>query len=133
MLFGAAIPGQKGPNHLNTRWPSYWAECFAAHDYLPLDVVRARIWGDDDLLVHYRQNPILFVRNDLYERAVGRALEMAPPPLAALDRVHPSLFTLRPNARADPEAPGLRLRIRLAAGIPRAVVRRLRGGSRPNR
>lgn len=131
VLFGAAIPGQKGPNHLNTRWPSYWAECFAAHDYLPLDVVQARVWGDDDLLVHYRQNPLLFVRKDLYDRAVGRALEMAPPPLASLDRVHPSLFTLRSDARAALDAPGLRQRIRLAAGIPGAVIRRLRGGRRP--
>jgi len=126
VLFGAAIPGQKGPNHLNTRWPSYWAECFAVHDYLPLDVVRGRVWGDDDLLVHHRQNPILFVRDDLYERALRRALEMGPPPLAALDQVHPSLRMMQSTARADLDAPGLRLRMRLAAGIPRAAIRRLR-------
>jgi SAM-dependent methyltransferase len=129
VLFGAAIPGQKGPNHLNTRWPSYWAECFAAHGYLPLDVVRARVWGDDDLLVHHRQNPLLFVREDLYDRAVGRALEMAPPPLAALDRVHPAVYARRSKERPRLDTPGLRLRVRLAAGIPRAVVRRLRGAS----
>lgn len=53
--------------------------------------------GDDELLVHYRQNPILFVRDDAYDTAARRALALAPPPLAALDQVHPWLFTMRLN------------------------------------
>ncbi len=132
VLFGAAIPGQRGPNHFNTRWLSHWAACFAAHGYQPLDVIRHRVWGDDELLVHYRQNPILFVRDDAYEAAVRRALALPPPPLAALDQVHPWLYTLRSNESRAAAAPGLGHRIRLAAGIPGAALRRLWGpGSRP--
>jgi SAM-dependent methyltransferase len=125
VLFGAAIPGQEGPNHLNTQWPSMWAACFAAHRYRPLDVVRPRVWGDADLKVHYRQNPVLFVRDDCYDRAAERALAMAPPSLVALDQVHPYLFTKRSDALRAAREPRLRRRIRLALGIPTAAVRQL--------
>lgn len=131
VLFGAAIPGQRGPNHLNTRWPSYWAACFAAHGYQPLDVIRPRVWGDDEILAHYRQNPIVFVRDDAYDTAARRARALAPPPLAALDQVHPWLFTMRSNEWRAVAAPGLGRRMRLAAGIPSAAIRRLRGRASP--
>jgi SAM-dependent methyltransferase len=126
VLLAAAIPGQRGPNHVNTQWPSHWARHFADHGYRPLDVVRPRIWGDDDLLVHYRQNPILFVHDDEYEQAARRALALTSPPLEALDLVHPSLFRrCRDELRAHSEPPGLRDRVQLAAGVPRALLRRL--------
>ena len=130
VLFGAAIPGQKGPNHLNEQWLSVWAECFAAHRYRPLDVVRPRVWGDDDLRVPHRQNPVLFVREDLYDRAARRALTTEPPSLAALDQVHPALFTARSNALRTALEPHVRRRVRLAAGIPSAAIRQLRSRRR---
>jgi SAM-dependent methyltransferase len=127
VLFGAALPGQKGPNHLNTQWPSYWARCFAEHGYRPLDVIRARVWGDDDLLVHYRQNPILFVRDDVYDNAAARAAALPPPPLTALDQVHPLVSTRQAQELRAGSAPiGLRRRMQIAAGIPRAIVQRFR-------
>jgi hypothetical protein len=127
VLFAAAIPGQEGPNHLNTQWPSRWAECFAAHDYHPLDVVRPRVWGDDSLLVHHRQNPVLFVRDDFYDTAARRALALAPPPLAALDQVHPVSWATRSDAlRKARKPPGLRQRLRFALGIPSAAARHFR-------
>lgn len=131
VLFGAAIPGQRGPNHLNTQWPSFWAACFATHGYRPLDVIRHRVWGDDELLVHYRQNLILFVRDDAYDAAAARARALAPLPLAALDQVHPSLYTVRSNEWRAAVAPGIRRRAQLAAGLPSAVLRRLRGPGSP--
>lgn len=126
VLFGAAIPGQRGPNHLNTQWPSYWAACFAAHGYRPLDVIRPRVWGDDELLVHYRQNVILFVRDNAYDSAAVRALALAPSPGGALDLVHPSLFTSRSNELRAALTLGLRRRVRIAAGIPSAAVMKAR-------
>jgi SAM-dependent methyltransferase len=133
VLFGAAIPGQKGPNHLNEQWLSVWAECFAAHDYRPLDVVRPLVWGDDNLRVPHRQNPVLFVHKDCYDRAAGRARTTEPPSLAALDQVHPALFTARSNALRTALEPPVRRRVRLAAGIPSAAIRRLRSLLRRNR
>ncbi len=126
VLLGAAIPGQKGPNHLNTRWPSYWSECFAEHGYRPLDFVRARVWGDEDLLIPVRQNPILFVREDVYEAVAQRVVALPAPPSAALDQVHPVLFAIQSRDLRNAEYPGLRDRIRLAAGIPGAAFRRFR-------
>jgi SAM-dependent methyltransferase len=126
VLLGAAIPGQQGPNHLNTRWTSYWAACFDAHGFLPLDVVREQVWNDPALLLPVRQNPVLFVREDCYERAAQRALALPPTAENALDRVHPDLYAEYVRASRGPEAFGVRDRVRLAAGIPGAAVRRLR-------
>jgi hypothetical protein len=127
VLLGAALPGQKGPNHLNTQWPSYWAQHFATHGFRPLDVVRPRVWGDDDIRDVYRQNPILFVRADRYEAAAARAAALPPPPATALDLVHPFTYEQQSKKlRAALRPPGLRSRVRIAAGIPRAAWERFR-------
>ena len=35
VFFSAAVPGQRGANHVNEQWPSYWAKLFAAHGMRP--------------------------------------------------------------------------------------------------
>ncbi len=95
VLLGAAIPGQKGPNHVNERWPSEWAADFARHGYQPIDCIRPRVWSDSALLVHYRQNPVLFVHERGLAEARARAANLPQPGPAALDLVHPQLY-LRP-------------------------------------
>ena len=37
VLFGAAIPGQGGPGHVNEQRQSWWAALFARHGYVPVD------------------------------------------------------------------------------------------------
>jgi hypothetical protein len=38
VLFGAAIPGQGGVNHINEQWQSYWVAKFSRHQlYAPKD------------------------------------------------------------------------------------------------
>jgi SAM-dependent methyltransferase len=118
ILLGAAIPGQKGPNHVNERWPSEWADDFARHGYQPIDCIRPRVWGDSALLVHHRQNPVLFVHEDGLAEARARAAKLPQPSSAALDLVHPQFF-LRPPPRDDSM---LTLRQHLAQ-IPGAFVR----------
>jgi SAM-dependent methyltransferase len=56
VLFSAAIPWQGGTDHLNEQWPSYWADKFAAHGYVPVDSLRARIWNTWEIAWWYRQN-----------------------------------------------------------------------------
>ncbi len=94
-LFSAAAPGQGGTNHLNEQWPSYWAGHFARHGYALIDCLRDRIWRDQRIDWWYRQNLLLFVRQD-------RAAQFAAAPpkgmAAALDRVMP--YALR--FAADP-------------------------------
>ena len=117
VLFSAAIPGQTGPGHINERWPSYWADLFAKHDYFPVDEIRPAVWRRDDVVFWYRQNVILYLRRDRLPA------DYAPPRL--LDVVHPELLNQRIqyiNARPLISA-------REAASIlARSVWRRLSGG-----
>lgn len=81
VLFSAALPGQSGPGHINEQWPSYWAGLFEKHRYFPLDVVRPVIWHRDEIVFWYRQNLLLYVREDRLPPNYVR------PPL--LDVAHP--------------------------------------------
>jgi SAM-dependent methyltransferase len=65
VLFSAATPGQDGDGHQNEQLPSYWAEHFIRHRYVPLDVIRPVVQFDQRVEVWYRTNVILYVR---YER-----------------------------------------------------------------
>lgn len=67
VLFGAAIPGQDdlhgGTGHITLRWPSFWAEKFAAHGMYPDDCVRRAFWtSHPDVTFHYPQNALLYRR-----------------------------------------------------------------------
>jgi SAM-dependent methyltransferase len=103
VLFSAAIPLQGGTNHLNEQWPDYWVELFGAHDYLPIDFIRGRIWSNPQVEWYYAQNTLLFARpeclgnNDelsrLYQHTNQQHLSM----------VHPTRF-LQPFACGVPDA-----------------------------
>ena len=58
------IPRKQGVRHLNERWPDYWAELFRAKGYVVLDIVRRKIWDDPNIPVWYRQNILVFVKED---------------------------------------------------------------------
>jgi SAM-dependent methyltransferase len=64
VLFSAAIPYQRGPNHVNEQWPNYWAEKFSRFRYCPLDFIRYPIWYESQVLWWYRQNVMLYVDYD---------------------------------------------------------------------
>jgi SAM-dependent methyltransferase len=92
VLFSAAIPRQGGTQHLNEQWPEYWAALFRARDYLPIDCIRGRIWGSEQVEWYYAQNLLLFakgscIREDLDLR---REYEKTNPQQLAL--VHPIRF-----------------------------------------
>ena len=99
ILFSAAIPLQEGVNHLNEQWPDYWAQKFRARGFLPVDVIRKKIWGRDDIPVWYRQNILLFcteqflARNDTLNEAYQATNQNM------LSIVHPQqyFFSIRSN------------------------------------
>ena len=64
VLFSAAIPFQGGNNHVNEQWHDYWVDLFSACHYERYDFIRAKIWNDDRIPFWYRQNIMLFVKND---------------------------------------------------------------------
>ncbi|MEM9168281.1 MAG: class I SAM-dependent methyltransferase [Pseudomonadota bacterium] len=67
VLFSAAAPRQGGTGHVNERWPSYWTEKFAAQGFRRHDVVRPLIWDEDAVASWYKQNAMLYVREDVDE------------------------------------------------------------------
>ena len=64
ILFSAAVPGQPGTGHVNCQWPAYWADKFARHGYVCLDIVRPRIWQTRDIPYFYQQNTLVYVNQD---------------------------------------------------------------------
>ena len=67
ILFSAAIPAQGGTNHVNEQWQSYWAEKFSRFGYVAVDCIRQKIWMNNDVVAHYRQNILIYVKSsELY-------------------------------------------------------------------
>ncbi|TNE67594.1 MAG: hypothetical protein EP335_01445 [Alphaproteobacteria bacterium] len=95
VLFGAAIPGQGGHNHVNERWPSYWCALFADQGYRVVDTIRPVIWGDTRVEWWYRQNTFLFVR----EGCENRLAMDVPVVSLPTDLVHPECFIQFQDAR----------------------------------
>ncbi len=89
VVFSAAAPLQGGTHHVNERWPGYWTDLFAARGFVSIDVLRPRIWLDEQIAWYYRQNMFLAVRGEAlsrypslraeYERAGGRVLPLVHP------------------------------------------------------
>ena len=112
VLFSAAIPGQGGVNHINERYLSYWANLFAARDYVLVDIIRPAIWNDEKCDGCYRQNAVLFVHK---ENPLSR-LQVA----SGVDYVHPYLLNAK-NEGLDRPLLGYLIR-----SLPSSIGRSLR-------
>lgn len=126
VLFGAAIPGQGGVNHINEQWQSYWARKFASHDYVALDLLRPTFWSTRDIPVHYRQNTLLYVHRPALA-SLPTSVQAAAP--WALDVVHPEVHSWN---YADSQRPrtlseSLRVLAQLPAAVGRSIKTRVSG------
>lgn len=93
VLFSAAIPGQRGRNHVNKRFPSYWADKFLNEQgYQVADVVRKKIWQSAEVEFWYRQNILLFCSPTAIKQNSRLAAAVASSDPKFLDIVHPLLF-----------------------------------------
>ena len=87
VLFSAAIPYQGGHGHINENWLSYWEKKFNDSGYTAVDLIRPEIWNQQGICWWYRQNIILFIKNDsLKKLPVGTSINRP------LDLVHPEQF-----------------------------------------
>lgn len=111
VLFSAAIPGQRGTDHVNEQWPSYWIEKFAQVGLKAYDVIRPQIWTNRQVKVWYRQNIILFSKEREFDGAESR-----------FDLVHPELWDIAVEREQHP----LEL-LRSMPGAMSALLRRLAG------
>jgi len=92
VLFGAAIPMQGGPGHINERWPSYWRGLFEQHGYAAFDLVRPSHWEDREIHYWYRQNCFVYV-SKANVLATNYAVQAPSGPVLPLfDAVHPEKF-----------------------------------------
>jgi SAM-dependent methyltransferase len=121
VCFSAAIPAQYGRHHVNCQWPEYWSTLFDRYSYRPIDVLRWRIWDDDEVSWWYRQNLMLFISRDY----LNRRPELLD--LAARYRdipahvIHPACFAYH----ADPAAMPLQLIVKSLPQVVLSSVRRL--------
>lgn len=123
VLFSAAIPFQGGAGHVTERWPSYWADLFAVHGYVPVDIVRPAVWSDEQVAFWYAQNTMLYL--DKTHARLDALREHASRAERPLDVVHPALHERDHTAvRRPAPPPSLRRALRDLRG---AVVRAARG------
>ena len=90
IVFSAAIPLMGGTHHVNEQWPSYWIEKFQTRGYCALDVIRPMFWNNSNVIAAYKQDMILYVKEDLYERMKGLFIEVSD--LHIFDIVHPDKY-----------------------------------------
>jgi SAM-dependent methyltransferase len=93
ILFSAAIPFQGGHHHVNERFLSYWVTLFTKHAFQPLDIVRGRIWHDQQVHWWLRQNVVLFAHKDLI--ATNASLKRVAEHQGPVSVVHPDVYTQR--------------------------------------
>ena len=62
VLFGAAIPGQGGPGHVNEQRQSWWARHFAAAGCVTLDCLRPALCEVTGIEWYYAQNILVYCR-----------------------------------------------------------------------
>lgn len=115
VIFGAAVPGQGGTDHVNERWQSYWADKFRDRGFLPVDLIRANFVHDESIATWYRNNPLLYVRRAEYPALLARLADQPGLRLTTLDLVIPAVFG----------NPGLRHSISIARQIPGKLRRAL--------
>ncbi len=120
VVFGAAIPGQGGTDHVNEQWPDYWAALFRSHGYLPFDFIRLKIWNSSGCSWWYAQNTLLYTSEQNATRLAQHVdLLTSYPPIRM---VHPQLYE---RYVTPPEYSPRQLLAMLSPSILRSLRRRL--------
>jgi SAM-dependent methyltransferase len=94
VLFSAAVPGQGGTEHVNERWPGYWAQLFAGRGYRAIDAFRRPIWDDPDVAFWYKQNLLLYADAEALAANPALAGAAAESPGEPIALVHPELHRM---------------------------------------
>lgn len=95
ILFSAAVPLQGGVHHINEQWPEYWVQLFQERGYVPIDIIRRKIWNNDKVSFWYAQNILLFVKKDYLENNDFLKKEFEQTEGSVLSIIHPSLYLLK--------------------------------------
>lgn len=115
VLFSAAVPGQRGAQHVNAQWPQYWIERFDRRGFVAVDGVRPRWWNVAAINWPYRQNAFLMVSEVRLANSVRLRVEHEVRATSPVAMIHPDCWL----ELHGPDAPA-------AAVEPTATVRRNR-------
>jgi hypothetical protein len=63
IFWSAAVPGQRGLDHINEQWPSYWIPKFKELGFYCNGDFRLQFWDDENIETWYRQNILLFSKH----------------------------------------------------------------------
>jgi SAM-dependent methyltransferase len=109
VLFSAAIPHQRGTDHINEQWPDYWAGLFADHGYVAVDGIRPLVWSNSAVFPFYRQNVMMFATPEAIathpmlerdrELTFESRISLVHPELLISVAAHPREHVRRPSAR----------------------------------
>jgi hypothetical protein len=92
VLFSAAVPFQYGKHHVNLQWQNYWADIFNKHGYEPRNVVRARLWDNENIKFYYKQNMLVYVNKDFIStnKKLKKLFDSPTSPLISC--IHPAWY-----------------------------------------
>jgi hypothetical protein len=95
VLFSAAIPGQEGTYHINEQFPEFWAHLFNEAGYCTVDILREKIWNLPDVEYWYKQNILLFIRQEKLQQFPTLKENSMSVNRHYLTRIHPDLLELK--------------------------------------
>ncbi len=94
VLWSAAVPGQRGVEHINEQWPEYWLDLFHEHGYRGSGAIRPMIWNNDAVDWWYRQNILVFSADwarhpDLFDSPYSTPFSLVHPAMVQQMLDHP--------------------------------------------
>lgn len=93
VLFSAAVPLQGGTNHINERKLSDWKRIFESFQYSFIDCIRPLIWNNEAIELYYRQNIVLFVKQDVLKNMGGGMRKLQIENINNMvDVIHPGIY-----------------------------------------
>lgn len=92
VMFSAAIPHQGGVGHFNEQWPEYWRDYFNKCGYVLADAIREKIWNYESVEPWYRQNILLYIREDCIDKYPQLQKDVEGKPSLPLALVHPETY-----------------------------------------
>lgn len=95
VLFSAAIPSQGGTHHVNEQWQDYWQNKFHQRGYVPIDIIRPKIWDNNEIIYNYCQNIIIYVKEDQISNYPKLSSFVKNNPDPRIRMVHPKRYIYR--------------------------------------
>ncbi len=114
VIFSAAIPHQRGTDHLNEQWQTYWRKKFGSHEYHCVDCIRPALWNSK-AATSYKQNTFLYTTHPQQFRKFEHPI---------LDIVHPDYWEDRSNPKKIPIA----LILDVFPYLPKRLIRYAKSG-----